>query len=473
MGLALTGREITCCAMMFTPTCSSMCFRVFVMFVSLGLFTLTGVPCLPGALPSSAYSADISQLRLVPEPLIGLSSENGPAYAMVVEKQSQTLTLYEFNGTFSLKYRFPCSTGEVAGEKLVSGDRKTPEGVYFFTKQFSRKHLAPIYGSRAFVMDYPNFMDRKHKRSGNSIWLHGSDKPIKPRDSNGCVAMNNDDLNVLAGYIELNRTPIVVVKKVNFMSVQAQLQTKESLTDFLSNWKNALVKGDLNKFMACYSQPHGDPNVIERAWNHIQTAQQRLEIPLNMRFENMSLLRGNSDIVVLFDQVMHIDGRETPVGTKKLFLEKQGKTWKILQEEYQPHDPRFVGSTPLIAALNDLGRLFADRVVLADLVSEWVDAWSSKDTKRYRSFYAPDFEGGGVDLDTWIRNKERLNRLYDAIQISIEGLSIKLEGDKAHLTFLQRYNASGYQAVGMKHLEMKRIEGQWKIHREYWEKIEG
>jgi hypothetical protein len=169
---------------------------------------------------------------------------------------------------------------------------------------------------------------------------------------------------------------------------------------------------------------------------------------------------------------MHLDRRVTPVGKKKLFLEKQGRAWKILQEEYQPHDPRFVGSTPLIAALNDLKRLFADRVVLAELVSEWVDAWSSKDIERYRSFYAPDFQGGGWDLDTWIRNKKRLNSLYESIQISIEGLSIKLEGDKSTLAFLQRYNATGYQAVGMKHLEMKRIGGKWKIHREYWEKLD-
>ena len=276
---------------------------------------------------------------------------------------------------------------------------------------------------------------------------------------------------MLAEYIQLNRTPIVVVKKINLVSPAVQLQTKEGLTDFLSSWKNALVKCDLNKFMACYSQPYGDRNVIEKAWDHIQTARRRSKIPLNVSFENLSLLRGNSDIVVLFDQVMRLDGRETPVGTKKLFLEKQGKAWKILQEEYQPHDPRFIGSTPLIAALNDLERLFADRVILADLVSEWVDAWSSKDIERYRSFYAQDFRGGGLDLDTWIRNKEKLNRLYDSIQISIEGLSIKLNGDKAKLTFLQRYKGTGYQAVGMKHLEMRRIKGQWKIHREYWEKI--
>jgi len=457
--------------MMPTPTYASKHFRAVVMFLSLCLLSLTGITLIQGTLPSSAYSEDLPELQLIPDSLVGLSSENGPAYAIVVEKETQTLTLYQFNGTFSLKYRFPCSTGEVTGEKLESGDRKTPEGVYFFTRQFSKRHLAPIYGSGAFVMDYPNFMDRKYKRSGNSIWLHGSDKPIKPRDSNGCVVLNNDDLDVLARYIQLNRTPIVVVKKMNLVSPPVQLLTKKNLGDFLSDWKMALVNGDLDKFTACYSQPHGDPDVIRKAWDHIQTARQRSQIPLNVNFENMALLRANSDVVVLFDQVMHIDRRVTPVGTKKLFLEKQGKAWKILREEYQPHDPRFVGSTPLIAALNDLERLFADRIVLAELVSEWVDAWRSKDIERYRSFYAPDFQGGGWDLDAWIRNKERLNRLYDSIQISIEGLDIKLEGDKSTLTFLQRYNSTGYQAVGMKHLEMKRIGDKWKIYRENWEKI--
>jgi murein L,D-transpeptidase YafK len=458
--------------MMPTAVYSSKVSRVVLTIVFLCLLALIGVPLVPGTLPSSASSEDPPQLQLIPDSLIGLSSENGPTYAIVVEKETQTLTLYQFNGTFLLKYRFPCSTGEVAGEKLVSGDRKTPEGVYFFTKQFSKKHLAPIYGSGAFVMDYPNFMDRKYERGGNSIWLHGSDKPIKPRDSNGCVVLNNDDLNVLARYIELNRTPIVVVEKMNLVSPPVQLLTKKSLGAFVGDWKDALVNGDLDKFIACYNEPHGDPDVIDKAWDHIQTARQRGQIPLNVNFENMSLLKGNSDIVALFDQVMHLDRRVTPVGTKKLFLEKQGKTWKILHEEYQPHDPRFGGSTPLIAALNDLERLFADRVVLTELVSEWVDAWSSKDIERYRSFYAPDFQGGGLDLDTWIRNKEKLNRLYDSIQISIEGLSIKLQGDESKLTFLQRYNATGYQAVGMKHLEMKRIGGEWKIHREYWEKID-
>jgi murein L,D-transpeptidase YafK len=466
MGLACTEWEIPYYTMMPTTTAPSNGFRSAVILVSMCLLVLTGVPRL-----SSARGEDVPQHPLIPDSLIGLSSDNGPAYAIVVEKETQTLTLYQFNGTFSLKYRFPCSTGEVTGEKLVSGDRKTPEGVYFFTKRFSSKHLAPIYGSGAFVMDYPNFMDRRHKRSGNSIWLHGSDKPIKPRDSNGCVVLNNDDLDVVARHIELNRTPIVVVKKIKMVTPQTQVPMRKSLAHFLDDWKDALLKGDLDTFTACYGRPHGNPDVIKEAWNHIQTAREGSETPLDVQFENVSLLRGNSDVVVLYDLVMHLDRGVTPVGTKKLFLEKQGNAWKILQEQYQPPDQQFVGGTPLIAALNDFKRLFADRVVLAKLVSEWVDAWSSKDIERYRAFYAPDFQGGGLDLDAWIRNKERLNRLYDSIQVTVEDLSIELKGDKSKLTFLQRYNATGYQAVGMKYLEMKRIGGKWKIYREYWEKL--
>ena len=73
-------------------------------------------------------------------------------------------------------------------------------------------------------MDYPNFSDRKFEREGNNIWLHGSDKPIKPRDSSGCIVMNNDDLEVLSQYIPLNRTPIIVAQKLDMIPATIRLK---------------------------------------------------------------------------------------------------------------------------------------------------------------------------------------------------------------------------------------------------------
>jgi murein L,D-transpeptidase YafK len=360
----------------------------------------------------------------------------------------------------------------VPGKKQQAGDRKTPEGVYFFTKVFAEKDLAPIYGIKAFVMDYPNFMDRKFERGGNNIWLHGSDKPIKPRDSKGCIVMNNDDLAVVAGYIQLNRTPIVVAQELSMVPSESRVSDKESLTGFLNDWKWAMVDQNRARFSACYSKPHGDPDVLTRAWDRIGTARRRDRIPVTMSLRNVTLLKGGPGVVALFDEVICLGRRVTAGGTRKLFLEKYEEAWKIEGEEFQPSYQEDHGvDTPLVTALNRLDRLFTDRQALIELVAEWSDAWSSKDIGRYRAFYAPDFQAGGKDLDAWIRDKARLNRRYDSIRVSIEDLKIELEPRKSAVSFLQRYHATGYQAVGIKQLQLKRIGETWKIHRENWERL--
>ncbi|UCG79592.1 MAG: L,D-transpeptidase family protein, partial [Desulfobacterales bacterium] len=172
-----------------STTCASRLFRGLSIFVSVCLL-IFGTSSAVLALGVSDRHQP--QVKRIPDPLISFSSEDGtPSYAILVEKETQRVMVYDCLDTFSLRHEFPCSTGEVAGRKQKSGDRRTPEGIYFFTAAFEKKYLAPIYGIGAFVLDYPNFLDRKFERAGNNIWLHGTDKPIKPRDSNGCIVMNN------------------------------------------------------------------------------------------------------------------------------------------------------------------------------------------------------------------------------------------------------------------------------------------
>jgi murein L,D-transpeptidase YafK len=131
----------------------------------------------------------------VPGYLVGFQDGADEEYAVIIEKKSQQLFLYGFqDGEFREILRFPCSTGKIPGRKTLSGDSKTPEGVYFFIKEHLDKDLSPIYGAKAFPIDYPNLMDRRKGRGGNSIWLHGTNKPLKKRDSNGCIVLEDADL---------------------------------------------------------------------------------------------------------------------------------------------------------------------------------------------------------------------------------------------------------------------------------------
>jgi ketosteroid isomerase-like protein len=191
-----------------------------------------------------------------------------------------------------------------------------------------------------------------------------------------------------------------------------------------------------------------------------------------MSLQDVTLLQGNPSIVAVFDEVVHVDTQTTTIGTKKLFIEKKRDGWKIMGEVYQPDNPEDSASESLIAVLSHLGRVHTDHKAISDLIAEWANAWSSKNIERYAACYAPDFQAREMDLKDWIHYKETLNRLYDSIQVQIEDLRIDQGPEQGTATFLQRYKSTGYQAVGIKHLELKRIGGAWKIHRETWRSIQ-
>ncbi len=61
----------------------------------------------------------------LPDALISLPENSN---AILVEKSSQQVFLYSNTGTkISRNLQFLCSTGEVYGNKQISGDKKTPE----------------------------------------------------------------------------------------------------------------------------------------------------------------------------------------------------------------------------------------------------------------------------------------------------------------------------------------------------------
>ena len=85
--------------------------------------------------------------------------EDGADHAILVDKSLQKIFVYSREDLSRPVRTFNCSTGENDGPKDKVNDRRTPEGIYFFTGAYAQKDLAPIYGTKAFPIDYPNPMD--------------------------------------------------------------------------------------------------------------------------------------------------------------------------------------------------------------------------------------------------------------------------------------------------------------------------
>jgi murein L,D-transpeptidase YafK len=402
----------------------------------------------------------------IPDLIASYGSESSREYVLVAEKESQQLFVFSCAGTCEQVNRFACSTGRSSGSKAIEGDNKTPEGIYFFIKIHEQQNLAPIYGIRAFVTDYPNFTDRSDGKTGSEIWLHGTNKTLKDRDSSGCVALENENVQTVSQYITLNRTPIIIVEKLSY---SPDAETTEAIRKLLAEWTQAIQSGPYHNYLRFYDNEYLPDMTWWLKWNKAR------KDTMSVGLKRPGIFRLGDRYVAIFDQILKTAEKETIVGTRKLFLAKKAEEVRIIGDEYQPAAIR--GEHPLIAASQIVKTAPVAAAAAASspdpnhaeieqMLDQWLEAWSSKDIVRYGEFYASDFHAG-MDKNAWLKYKENLNRKYRYIRVSKRDLKIKKDDD-AHVsvTFVQSYQSPGLSSVGKKELILKHERGQWKIFRE-------
>jgi murein L,D-transpeptidase YafK len=101
-------------------------------------------------------------------------------------------------------------------------------------------------------------------------------------------------------------------------------------------------------------------------------------------------------------------------------------------------------------------------------VEAWAAAWSSQDTGKYLSFYAPDFKtpDGKSRADWEATRQERISKPA-SIQIGIGNATASFsDGDHATVNFRQSYRASHLKTSGKKTLLMVKSGGKWLIQEE-------
>jgi len=429
---------------------------------------------------------------LIPEPLVTIQTDRSIEYAILVEKNTQKMLIYSFDQSFREVASFNCSTGEMDGSKSQSGDRKTPEGVYFFTQSFTKRDLTPIYGTRAFPIDYPNYLDRFAGKNGSAIWVHGTNKALKPKDTNGCIAMVNSDINKLDQYISLHRTPIIIQNSISYVPIEDQQNESTLLKAFLVGQSEKLLNSDAKTYFKPYNYLSDYLPAWWTEWESIREQLKQSYDKFSITFKNILIFKHDKIYVAIFDQILNygiknksskISMKDHYVGTFKLFLVKAEDDWKIVGSEYQvsPYLPekKFDSDTfmipanryPIVAASNAIKGTISTEQSITEMIDSWLTAWSSKDIEQYGQFYSEDFRAKGKDRDAWIKYKDQLSKNYDFIKVTRKNIKIKPGKKFTKVSFEQIYVSSGYKAVGTKNLLLKRSGDQWKIYRETWEKL--
>lgn len=371
-------------------------------------------------------------------------TNGGPTQFILVEKRSQTLKLFEQGASLRLIKKFTCATGENSGTKKESGDARTPEGVYFITEVFQDSEIT-VFGSRAYHLDYPNVFDQYAGNNGNGIFIHGTNTKLLPYSTNGCITLNNGDLDELAPHLTVKTIPIIVVDA---------LADNIDRRDFSLHYRDSKFTAIMDTLGLTARDLR--PDQIEK-----------------LQFFKV----GNQGLALIRYDEFDANSMQFKYDKKVYLKPSPLKNWRTL---YSTHEQDRI---PHLLAIHPIkkNRMAIKEVAppikkplsipqggeLLDFVEKWRKSWASKDIETYMSCYGSDFKSGGLDKRGWRKKKTYLNKKYQFIQVTIDNIVVERSSAQAKISFFQTYKSDLYQTSGTKNLHLVLHNGKWQIEKEY------
>ncbi len=264
---------------------------------------------------------------------------------LLADKSGCRLSVFQYNQDqtqFEKIKSYVCESGKRSGDKKIEGDERTPTGVYFLQRAWTGRTLkskygkyADVYGSGAFEMSYPNYLDRYVLNNGGSgIWLHGTIE-VRPKATRGCISLGNDHLLDVGQYISLRQTQIVVSDSVKEISDEQMQSLRQGLLAFLESWRSTWESGTTQDYLKHYSADFKNAGFDFQQWQGYKTK-------INARNQNRKI--GVSETVIFkAKNIFHIQFKQdyqsshtNQVGYKTLYVKEEDGRYLILSEEWAP-----------------------------------------------------------------------------------------------------------------------------------------
>ncbi len=312
-------------------------------FLTMGLLALA-IPTVSSAQTegTSTDSSPVNESNL-PLDLIQISeTEAFSPYVMMVDKGSRQISVYERAGASIRKViSYQADIGKRDGNKQKRDDHRTPEGIYFFTKKITPPEIPfDLYGSRAFITDYPNFFDSSDGKTGSGIWLHAiPDSVALTRGSRGCVVVRDEAIRELEKFVKLGETPILIYDKVDYASKEAHDQKREEISAFIETWRKSWESESLTDYLANYSNNFTGNGMNLGQWkSHKERLKGKYKF-IKVGFDQPYILLNRDQLVLKTLQTYQSD-RHKDYGIKTIYARKVAGKYQILREDWQASTPK-------------------------------------------------------------------------------------------------------------------------------------
>jgi murein L,D-transpeptidase YafK len=262
-----------------------------------------------------------------------------PAY--IIELPDSVADVYVANtgaSTF-LRYTNDSGTIRLAGEGYMSigengvgkeraWDRRTPLGIYFVVDQLDTTRMHEKYGIAAFPLDYPNELDRQNRRTGDGIWVHGVQPGPDQRpafDTDGCIALPNEDLGFLLDKLVPLTTPVIVTREEAYAEPEEIESRRAALNQAVAAWRGSIEAGDFHTYLSLYADDFSYRGMDTNDWAALKLRVFGESGAVDIELEELTLLGDPEDEDLYLSRFRQttIAGGEALTLMKRLYWRRQ------------------------------------------------------------------------------------------------------------------------------------------------------
>jgi murein L,D-transpeptidase YafK len=318
------------------------CGKRSLMGLSLCLFMFAEMPASADPAPPLAGAMASAIISPMSEPGLpaGLLFENMQIpYLFWVELEAGKLHVLERKapGSYVRLTTRPISIGKNGIGKQVEGDLRTPVGVYQFTSFLADARLDDYYGAGAYPVNFPNSWDRLQQRSGHGIWLHGLPKGVDsrpPRDSEGCVIIDNPSFTALSEFVAPGESLVVLSRSMTWLA-PGSAQAAGDIVEAIEGWRLAWEANKHDDYLAHYHADFSDSRRGLAEWSAYKRRVNRFKKSINVSLSQMSVVEypGEENLVAVRFYQNYSSSNYQWRGWKQLLWRRDDVgVWRILYE---------------------------------------------------------------------------------------------------------------------------------------------
>jgi murein L,D-transpeptidase YafK len=282
------------------------------------------------------YHQQVSSDQL-PSVLLQLSPQQKTV--VVIDLLRSRLYLYENDaGSPRLLTDLYVSSGKNGEGKRLEGDMKTPTGTYFITRSLDISKLPDMYGTGAFPIDYPNAWDKRHGYTGYGIWLHGVPSNTfsrAPRSSEGCLALNNNELTTIMPFFQSGITPVLIGQQLDWSPRSEIEKRRTELSRIVEQWRSDWQSLDTEAYLAHYSRQFRGDKKDYKTWVTHKTRVNSSKKFIKVELSELSILGypEEDDMVVVSYRQSYTSDTFNGSSNKRQYWRKEADgRWRIIYE---------------------------------------------------------------------------------------------------------------------------------------------